>query len=215
MKASLVKRSEGGKPQNFPVFVAPIALQPGPFGKLEKTGRPCKGSNIEVSCCCLSPSRWRSPGCCSRSMAPFSGRSSWRCFSHRFIEGCCTSMRGPARPCGRGHRSDHHRDGHPAARDDRDVAGPGSVRPGRENPVRRIQFRQLRAADTRRPAGLGNRADRAVQADELLSPSRKLHVRPDEGRAGSRPAGAQHRDEHVRLRDQPRHHAVSVVLPVA
>ena len=35
------------------------------------------------------------------------------------------------------------------------------------------------------------------------------------GRAGSRPAGAQHRDEHVRFRDPPRHHALFAVLPVA
>ena len=35
------------------------------------------------------------------------------------------------------------------------------------------------------------------------------------GRADSRPAGAEHRDEHVRLHDRPRHHALSAVLPVA
>ena len=50
---------------------------------------------------------------------------------------------------------------------------------------------------------------------DLLGPSRKAHVRPDDGRTDSRPAGAQHRDEHVRIRDPPRHHALSAVLPVA
>ena len=91
----------------------------------------------------------------------------------------------------------------------------GGNGPGHENPVGGIQFRQLPAADTRRTAGLGDRADRALQPHGFLRLARTAQGRPDEGRAGSGPAGAQHRDEHVRLRDQVRHHALSAVLPVA
>ena len=57
-------------------------------------------------------------------------------------------------------------------------------------PVRRVQFRQLPAADTRRPAGLGNRTDRAVQPDGFFRPARTARGRPHEGGASSRPAGA-------------------------
>ena len=83
---------------------------------------------------------------------------------------------GQTKPRGRAHRSDHHRHGHPAAGDDRGFAGAGSLEPVREDPVRRVQFRQLPAADIRRPAGLGHRIARAAQPHRFFGAARKAHA---------------------------------------
>ena len=53
------KTCPGSWRSKFPVCVPLDRPYNRLHSKREKTSQPCKGSNIKVSCCCLSPSRWR------------------------------------------------------------------------------------------------------------------------------------------------------------
>ena len=115
----------------------------------------------------------------------------------------------------RGDGADRDCDGASAAGLDRGVPAAGSLRPLCQVPVRRVQPCRLHPADVRRAAGLGDRAAGSLQPDGFHQGSRQRGGGAREGRTGGGAAGAEHRHEHLRLHDRPRHHAVSAVLPAA